>query len=39
MNEIVIATFFDILMDEDANVILKLTCLVSNIKRKIVGGV
>jgi hypothetical protein len=37
-NEIVIATSFDVLMDEDVSVVLKLTCLVSNIKREIVGS-
>jgi hypothetical protein len=35
-NEIDFATF-DNLMEEDANVVLELSCLVSNIKRKLLG--
>jgi hypothetical protein len=35
-NEIDFATF-DNLMEEDANVVLELACLVSNIKRKLLG--
>jgi len=37
-DEIKISTFFDNLMEKDANVVLKLTCLASNFKTEAWGG-
>jgi len=37
-DEIEIATFFDNLMKKDANVVIELTCLTSNIKMEVCVG-
>jgi hypothetical protein len=36
-NEIEITTSFDNLIDENANVVIELTCFVANIKNEVVG--